>query len=123
MMRRWQTMRAAVMIVALAGGCSSTERPAACDELQASARATVEQAFTSNLVCQVDSDCVQLAFQASCFDSCTRVVANTGTAAVQAAISAVEADQCAEAHEAGCTVVIPPCAPPVRTACTGGVCM
>jgi hypothetical protein len=68
------------MAVALAGGCSPTssnEPPIACEELQASARGTVEQAFTSNLACQVDRDCVEHAFQASCFDSYTRVVAGS----------------------------------------------
>jgi hypothetical protein len=121
-----ETMRAALLALALVGGCSSTsskEPPVACEELQAAARAKVEQAFTSNLACQVDSDCVELAFQASCFDSCTGVVAKTGTAAVQAAINTVEANQCAETRDAGCNVVIPPCVPRTRIACTGGVCM
>jgi len=115
----------AMIALAAAAGCGSTaehERAVACDELQTSASEMVGKAFDDNRACQVASDCVELAFQASCFDSCSRAVAKTGMAAVQAAIDAVEAQQCAQANNNGCRVEVPPCVPPAQVTCTGGLC-
>jgi hypothetical protein len=121
----WRSAPAAAWLLALvAAGCTSTSSPApaSCADLQQSARAVVEQAITSNLACKTDSDCVVVTLAASCFDACARAVAATGTAAVQAAIDDVEADQCKAANADGCTVAIPPCVATTRPTCPSGFC-
>lgn len=121
--RRSGRAHAVAWLVVLAGvGCTSSSSPRSCEDLQQAARATVEQAITSHLACTNDSDCAVATFAASCFHACARAVAATGTAAVQAAIDDVDANQCKAASEQGCAVTIPPCGPMRRITCAAGVC-
>jgi hypothetical protein len=103
-----------------AAGCTTSK--AMCDAEQEAARAKVEQVITSHLACTVDSDCVVVAFAASCFDSCTSVLAASAKADFQAAIADVNAHECQTANDDGCTFFAPPCVGRAPATCPAGVC-
>lgn len=111
---------AAVWLVAGAAGCTASK--AMCDDEQQAARDKVEQVITGHLSCVVDSDCAVVAFAASCFDACTRVVAASATADVQAAIDDVDAHECKVARDDGCSFFPPPCAVQDTPTCAAGMC-
>ena len=95
----------------------------ACRRIEAEARAAVLPAIEDHVACKVVSDCYQVMFDASCFESCYALVGTGGLAAVEAAVNAVEATQCKAYHDGGCTLILPPCAPPPPALyCTRGVC-
>lgn len=101
------------------GGSTSS-----CTEIASAARSEVSGVIDDHQDCQNDTDCVAIALSVSdCFDSCTRVVAASGQADVEAAKTKVAGAQCANFKAKGCTFEVPPCAPPgpvhcVQTKCT-----
>ena len=108
------------ILVLGAAGCTTSK--AACDDEQGAARDKVFAVITSHLTCTVDADCVVVTAAASCFDSCTQVVAASAMAAVKAAIDDVNAHECKTANDDGCTFFPPPCAPPQAATCAAGMC-
>ncbi len=99
-----------------------TTSATSCSELAAAARAEVASAIESHASCKTDADCVETSLSASCFDSCARVVASTGTGEVADAKARVDGAQCKKFAEQGCKVLIPPCAPPRAPRCNAGAC-
>lgn len=94
--------------------CSAQAKPAS-DKVRA--------VIDANLACKVDDDCMTLAISSSCFDQCSTTVAKSGQAAVEKALSDVSANECKAFTDAGCKVIIPPCAPPAPPACREGKCI
>lgn len=88
-----------------------------CSAKRTSAIDRVSKVIADNTACASDADCVTVAFGNSCFDACTRTVSKSGAAAVEAALHSPENNDCN-----GCTVVPPPCAPPVQPTCVSGHC-
>jgi len=78
--------------------------------------------IAAHQACLHDADCQSIAFQSSCFDSCTRAVNVSGVAAVEAAVTRVNAGICANYQSDGCKLVIPPCVPPLTSQCVDGSC-
>ena len=93
--------------------CSAHAKPAS-DKV----RAAVE----ANLACNTDDDCMSLGISTACFDQCTSAIAKSGRAAVEKALSEVSTNECKAFTDAGCKVIIPPCAPPSPPACREGKC-
>lgn len=93
-----------------------------CTTASNAARERVGKVVEENLACSADADCVSVPFGATCFDSCTRAVNQTGKGAVDRAATLVEASECKQFHDAGCKVVVPPCAPPTEAKCVQGKC-
>lgn len=93
-----------------------------CASLSNAASSEVSNAIAAHQACAVDADCVQIGFAASCFDSCSRVVAKNGVADVTAAKDRVNADACKQFLAQGCKFDIPPCAPPGMPVCKAGAC-
>jgi hypothetical protein len=94
--------------------CSAQAKPAS-DKV----RAVIE----ANLACTADGDCMDIAVSSACFDQCSIAIAKSGQAAVEKALSDVSANECKAFTDAGCKVIIPPCAPPSPPACREGKCI
>jgi hypothetical protein len=69
--------------------------------------------------CTADADCVSIEVGAACFDICTRAVNQAEVNAVNAALASAD---CTQFLAAGCSVVPPPCAPPLAPRCNQGHC-
>ncbi|HEY8077841.1 MAG TPA: hypothetical protein VIF62_27130 [Labilithrix sp.] len=113
----------------LATACATASAPPvettaapSCDDLAGAARKEVSSAIESHAACTQDSDCVETALAASCFDSCSRVVASSGAFDVKAARAKVDDAQCKEFAARGCKMIVPPCAPPRPPRCNAGAC-
>ncbi|MET0793566.1 MAG: hypothetical protein ABW061_18750, partial [Polyangiaceae bacterium] len=63
-----------------------------------------------------------IAFQSDCFDSCSLAINQSGIAAVGAAVAEANAGICAHYKSDGCSVMIPPCVPPMPAKCVAGSC-
>jgi hypothetical protein len=96
-----------------ANDCSAKAKPA-FDRAEAAVRAHLE--------CNVDQDCVSLAFATTCFDACSRAVSAAGLEQVKAELAATDARECQAFEAAGCTVMPPPCVPPSAPVCRQGRC-
>ena len=105
------------------GGDAGTDDAGVCSTAPGQAIAQVQSAVDANLTCSTDADCAIVAFAASCFDACSRVVNEAGVAAVSAAIDKVNAGACAQFVREGCQLIRPPCVPPPDAKCTAGMCM
>ncbi len=108
-MKPWLTLPS---ILALAAGCPSDER---CGAVQIEASQHVLDAIGDDQPCTVDEDCEVVSIAGSCFDSCTRVIASANHDLYEQALGEAEADICPDF--AGCTLIIPPCAPPDPAVC------
>ncbi len=107
------------LVVLLLGGCGPSDEY--CAEVEQAAAQHVLDAIDVDQPCTVDEDCEVVAVNASCFDVCSRVIATANAAAFEQASSEAEAQHCADYH--GCTLIIPPCAPPDAATCGAeGVC-
>jgi hypothetical protein len=114
---------------ALAAGCAGGDAPpdaatptGDCNASAAAARERVAKVASENAACSTDADCVVVGVRASCFDACSASVNLTGKGAVDRASTLVEAAECKAFHQAGCQLVIPPCAPPQPAKCVSGTC-
>lgn len=121
-------------LLALGAACASTSSPGgatqttssstdACNAHVDAARGKLQAVLDANMACTTDADCVVVAFGASCFDSCSRVMAASGKAAYDAEGQAVNAGACKAYTDDGCPPMIaPPCAPPADPTCKQGRC-
>ncbi len=121
--------RALVLVpwaLVLAAACGSSEPPPAkgddCEVTRAAASHMLSAVAGDNQRCATDADCVVVPISASCFDGCTVSVNQTGKGALDRALTPVEAGPCKAFSNAGCTKVIPPCAPPSPPVCREGLC-
>jgi hypothetical protein len=106
-----------LLLVAVACGPSES----ACEDLEAAASQRVLDAVSVDQECVLDEDCVVVGVNGSCFDSCSRVIAAANQGVFDQAIADAEANECAD--YGGCTLIIPPCAPPEPAVCgASGVC-
>ncbi len=121
----------AIVLSALPAACSaspsgarltSSPAPASCDALQASAAREVETVIGANVSCTTDADCVSVGVGASCFDHCSRAMNIAGTHELTAATQRVDAAQCREFNERGCTFAAPPCMALPTPRCHEGTC-
>ena len=105
-------------------GSAAPPRPSeSCVAIQNEARAELMSAIEANNECTQASDCITVAFAASCFDSCSRAIATEGKAAFEAAIGSVNGGRCKAYTDASCPrPEIPPCAPPAEPQCIDGRC-
>lgn len=113
------------MILVSAAACASRPNAGAsggCDARRESAQAEILAVIDAHQACVADADCQSIAFQSGCFDSCTRVVNASGVAPVEAAINQVNAGTCATYKSDGCSVLVPPCLPPMPAKCVAGSC-
>lgn len=125
-----RTRRLVALVPTVAAlACGASSEPAAvpgagsaCTDLADSARKEVMAAITANASCSVDAECEAIAFSSSCFDSCTRATSKAGVAAVTAAKTRVDGEQCAKFRDQGCRSITPPCAPPAAPRCVAGAC-
>jgi hypothetical protein len=118
-------MKRAVLIFGtlLAGawcmGCGPTET--FCADVESAASQHVLEAIGSDQPCTVDEDCEVVAVNGSCFDVCSRVIATENREAFEQALDEAEDDHCVDYD--GCTLIIPPCAPPDAAVCgASGLC-
>lgn len=131
----WQASLRAAIAVSLSAGfvlaaCTKEGGPPgvavdpanACADSVKAASAVVLDAVEKNRACQTDEDCVSVAVGASCFDACSRSVSKTGVDAVKAASSSAATGPCKGFKQAGCTVTVPPCAPPSPPRCVASLC-
>ena len=112
-------------LTAAACGSSPEAKSSSVTECSAQAKPAsdkVRAVIDANLACKVDDDCMTLAVSSSCFDQCTSAIAKSGRAAVDKALADVSANECKAFADAGCKVVIPPCAPPSPPVCRDGKC-
>jgi hypothetical protein len=106
-----------ILPILLAGvatwGCGPSDEY--CAEVESAASQVVLDAVAEDQACTVDEDCEVVAVNGSCFDNCSRVIAVTNHEVFEAALDEAEADHCVDYD--GCTLIIPPCAPPDDAAC------
>lgn len=93
--------------------CTRTERSAG-DQLDLA----IGQA---NVSCTTDTDCVGIAHSSSCHDRCGSAIAVGGEAAIDTARQRVNERSCVAFEAADCTLIIPPCVPPLIR-CVDNVC-
>lgn len=126
-------MRATLVPLLLAAACGASSPSTApapptaetsCADLQREAAEPLSVIAKANMACTQDSDCITVAFGASCFDQCTRSIAGTGKAAFEAAIRDANAGACATYAQQSCPPhEVPPCAPPSAPMCREGTCI
>lgn len=113
---------AALLSIAACGSDNASSGSSeTCESIQDEARAPISKAIDANKACTTDADCVDVAYATSCFDSCSRGIAKSGAAAVDAAKDDAEKNACTRFKAKGCKVIIPPCPPP-DLRCLGGKC-
>ncbi len=101
-------------------GCGPTDEY--CQDVESAASAVVLDAVAEEQACTVDEDCEVVAVNGSCFDNCSRVIAVANRDAFDAALDQAETEHCVDYD--GCTLIIPPCAPPDGAVCgDDGVCV
>jgi hypothetical protein len=118
------------LVVALLAACGSNARPAehtsekqSCESSQTEASASLAQFVAENRACTQDTDCITVAFGASCFDSCTRSIAADRKDAYESMVTTVNGSSCAAYKQSQCPAfVIPPCAAPPSPRCNAGLC-
>ena len=110
----------ALLFVALAiPACGTSEED--CASVESDASQHVLEAISTDQTCLIDEDCESVAVAASCFDNCSRVIATANRDAFEQALAEAEADYCSDYD--GCTLIIPPCAPPDAVSCgSTGLC-
>lgn len=101
------------------GSAAQAQTGDACTNAANAARAKVVAAIDANLACTKDDDCTNVAIATSCFDSCAGAVAKSGVAAVDAAKSSADANEC---KAFTCTLLRPPCVPSEAPTCQAGRC-
>ena len=114
-----------VILVAVACGSSPEAKSSGVTECSAHAKPAsdkVRAVIDANLGCTVDDDCMTIAVSSACFDQCSSTVAKSGRAAVEKALADVSTNECKAFADAGCKVIIPPCAPPSAPVCRAGKC-
>jgi hypothetical protein len=112
------TARVVLPILVVLPACG---QPAGCDEIEAAAGQTVREVLDSPQPCGIDDDCVVVAVSGSCFDNCSAVIARSNLGDFDEAVAAAEADHCSDYD--GCTLIVPPCAPPEPATCSAdGAC-
>jgi hypothetical protein len=99
-------------------GLSCSDRTTAAGAL---VRRAAEEA-QKDLSCQEQEDCVVVWATTDCSDTCSALVSRQGAEKVDAAIEEANATVCRGFSEAGCKIVHPPCAVPMRWGCVGGMC-
>ncbi len=117
----------ALVIAACTTGAPATKGPPASDICSGhveAARDKLTAVIDANRACTSDADCSDVGLGAACFDSCSRPIATSGKAALEAAVAAVNAADCKAYQDDGCPAPIsPPCAPPGPPACQEGKCI
>jgi len=102
-----------------ATGCDRSD--AYCLAVEVAASEHVGSALAGDQPCASDDDCEVVAVSGSCFDSCHAVIARANRDIFEQALDQAEADHCSDYE--GCTLIIPPCAPPPTAVCgTDGQC-
>jgi len=120
----------ALLVSALLAACasspaargSSSAEPATCRDLQASAAAEVSRVVSSHTACQTDSDCIEVAVGAACFDHCSRAMNATGKDELEAARQRMNDTSCLEFGKRGCKSFSPPCMALPHPRCRAGSC-
>jgi hypothetical protein len=96
-----------------------------CEEKTGAASALLLAAETSggtDLSCQTDDDCRTVWRITDCSDNCSTLTTRTIEEKIKAAIEEANATVCAGFRDAGCRLIIPPCAPPFPPVCAMGMC-
>ncbi len=109
-----------VQTALVADGGGDTASSCSADRFPAVTK--VMAATEANSACSTAADCTTIEFSTSCFDSCSRAVATSGQAAVDAAKTAASANECQAFVAEGCKVEAPPCTAPSAPACVAGKC-
>jgi hypothetical protein len=120
---------AAVCLIGQCGSSSPSESDPvgpSCNSLQLKVGELLDEAFTAaDKSCIVDADCVETASRVSCWYDCQYPTAfsRAGRAAVDAAITEINATQCAEFDAMSCKVSEPGCGTvALRFGCVSGQC-
>ena len=112
-----------LLLVALGCGAASPASGSGDgDECSSLAKPAIDQALAAveqHASCATDADCVSIGVNAACFDVCSRAVNQAEVNAVQAALASAD---CREFVAADCSVIAPPCAPPMPPTCNQGRC-
>lgn len=102
-----------VSVFVVIAGCGPSAQY--CEEVEDGAVQHVLEVVEADQPCTVDEDCQVVGVSGSCFDVCSRVIAVANTEAFETALDEAETDHCADYD--GCTLIIPPCAPPDDAYC------
>ena len=94
-------------------GCGPSDE--FCAEVEAAASQVVLDAISGDQTCSEDADCEVVGVAGSCFDNCSRVIATANSDAFEQALDQAEDEHCVDYD--GCTLIIPPCAPPEPAVC------
>jgi len=109
------------ILLACAVALSACPSDEYCEDVESAASQMVLDAVYLEQPCTVDEDCEVVAVNGSCFDNCSRVIAVENRELFDAALDDAETEHCVDYD--GCTLIIPPCAPPDAAVCgDDGVC-
>jgi hypothetical protein len=103
-------------------GATPADAGPSCETIANAAADELAQVIANNQACTVDADCTTVWRSTDCFDHCDDALAKSGESAVAATKAQLNANQCKQFLDAGCKLIVPPCAPSVGVRCSSGKC-